>query len=110
MSGYMLMGIYFLVLHLSCISDKIAEVHKKPVVFLMCACFFITTYGTVETLFGRDKYFDPSYVKPERGQIVDVGSKAAGYIVRKYVHPYSQVLAIHRAVEPPNLFYFLTQI
>jgi hypothetical protein len=61
----------------------------------------------VESIFGRDQLLDPSGIKVKRGGIPpDPGSKAAGYFIRRYVKDSEKVLAIHGAVEPPNLFYY----
>lgn len=108
--AYLLIGTYFLILYSSCVSDKIAETHKKLVVFLVWVCFFVTLWGTVESLFGHDQWFDPSYVKQEHGGIIDPGTKACGYLIRKYVHPSAKVLAIHQNIEPPNMFYYFNRI
>jgi hypothetical protein len=67
----------------------------------------VTLWGTVESIFGRDELFDPSGVAIKYGGIPqDPGSKAAGFLIRKYVKDSEKVLAIHGAVEPPNLFYY----
>jgi len=105
-SGYFLMGAYFLILQLSCVCDELVKSHQKIIGFLVCVCFLATFWGTVESIFGQDKWFDPSLVKKERGDISDPGSKAAGYLIRKYVPSSSKVLAIHRKIEPPVLFYY----
>lgn len=105
--GYMLLGTFFLVLCAALVLDKLAKEHKRWIVILVSLCFLTTLWGTVESIFGRDQWIDPSCVKIERGGIPpDPGSKAAGYLVRNHVPPAAQVLAIHRAVEPPNLLYY----
>jgi len=105
--GYMLLGTFFLVLCTALVLDKLANEYRKPIAILISLCFLATLWGTVESVFGRDQWLDPSWVKIERGGIPpDPGSKAAGYLVRKHVSPAVTTLAIHRAVEPPNLFYY----
>jgi hypothetical protein len=105
--GYMLLGTFFLVLCTALVLDKLANEYRRPIVILISLCFLTTLWGTVESIFGCDQWLDPSFVKIERGGIPpDPGSKAAGYLVRKYVSPAVKALAIHRAVEPPDLFYY----
>jgi len=105
--GYMLVGTFYLVLCTTLVLDKLAKEHKRLIVILISLCFLTTLWGTAESIFGYDQWVDPSGVKIERGGIPpDPGSKAAGYLVRSYVSPADKALAIHRAVEPPNLFYY----
>ena len=78
---------------------------------LLSSCYRYAAYGhyggTAESIFGRDKLFDPSLVQIERGGIdPDPGTKAAGYLVRKYLSTSVSLLAIHHNIEPPNLFYY----
>ena len=75
----------------------------KVVAILLGITFVLTLWGTVETVFANDSLVDPSLVEFAWGGIApDPGTKAAGYVVRKYVLPEKKVLAIHRAIEPPN--------
>jgi hypothetical protein len=107
--GYMLVGTYFLVISAVVVLDQLALVaaFRKPLIIVITACYVVTLWGTVESIFGRDQLFDPSGVKVKRGSIPpDPGSKAAGFLIRKYVKDSEKVLAIHGAVEPPNLFYY----
>jgi hypothetical protein len=74
---------------------------------LLGVCLILTLYGTVESLFGRDQWFDPTYVKVERGGLPpDPGTKAAGYYLREFASPSHKVLALHRNVELPSLAYY----
>jgi hypothetical protein len=106
--GYMLMGTYFLILAMALVLEKLAVLYRKKLVWLVaCLGLLATLWGTVESVFGRDEWFDPFYVKAERGiASPDPGSKAAGYLLRKYLPDSAKVLACHRAVEPPNMFYY----
>lgn len=105
--GYMLVGTFFLVLCAALVLDKLAKKHEKLIVILVALCFLTTLWGTIESVFGRDQWVDPSFVRIERGGIPpDPGSKAAGYLFRKHVLPAVKALVIHRAVEPPNLLYY----
>jgi hypothetical protein len=108
--GYMLMGTFFLTLCTTAVLDRLTkaqEKRRKLTAILISLCFLTTLWGTVESIFGHDQWGDPSLVKIERGGIPpDPGSKAAGYLVRAHVPPEARALAIHRAVEPPNLFYY----
>ena len=105
--GYMLVGTCLLTLGAAAVLDRVAGPRKGLAVGLVGACFALTLWGTVESVFLRDGFSDPSLVKLERGDIPpDPGTKAAAYVVRKYAAPSARVLAIHRAVEPPNLVYY----
>jgi hypothetical protein len=107
--GYMLVGTYFLVISAAVVFDKLVLVvgFRKPLVIIVISCCVLTFWGTVESIFGRDQLLDPSGVKVKRGGIPrDPGSKAAGFLIRKYVKDSEKVLAIHGAVEPPNMFYY----
>jgi hypothetical protein len=68
-------------------------------------------WGTVESIWGRDRWFDPTFVTIERGGIPpDPGSKAAGYLLRRYLPDSASVLSIHRQVEPPNMLYYFGRL
>jgi hypothetical protein len=105
---YMLMGTYFLILSAAVFLDNLAKLFPRLVIAAVSLCFFVTLWGTVESLFGRDEFFDPSGVriKFQFGIPPDPGSKAAGFLIRKYVKDSEKVLAIHGNVEPPILFYY----
>jgi hypothetical protein len=61
----------------------------------------------VESVFRVDRGFDPSLVTVDRGGVFpDPGVKAAGYLLRRDLAPAMTVLAIHRNIEPLNLFYY----
>jgi hypothetical protein len=61
----------------------------------------------VESIFGHDRWLDPTCVKCERGGLpLDPGTKAAGYYVRKFLSPSHTILALHRNAEPPNVAYY----
>ena len=109
---YMVIGTYFFVLCTAIVVDKLVSVKpfSRRVVSVASVCFFLTLWGTVETIFGRDELFDPNGVKIKQGGIPpDPGSKAAGFLIRKYLKTSEKVLAIHGAVEPPNLFYYFAR-
>jgi hypothetical protein len=107
--GYMLVGTYFLVITAAVVFDKLVSVaaFRKPLTIIVTICCVLTLWGTVESIFGRDQLVDPSGIKVKRGGVPrDPGSKAAGFLIRKYVKESEKVLAIHGAVEPPNMFYY----
>jgi hypothetical protein len=105
--GYMLMGGYFWLLAMLVVMDSLLARNKALIMAIFSLCLILTLYGTVESIFGRDQWFDPTYVKGERGGLPpDPGTKAAGYFLRKYALPSHKVLALHRNVEPPNLVYY----
>jgi hypothetical protein len=110
--GYMLIGTYFLLLCATVVLDKliVAKTSRTFLILITSVCFFLTSWGTVESIFGRDALIDPSGIKIKRGGIpADPGSKGAGFLVRKYVKSSEAALAIHGAVEPPNLFYYFAR-
>ena len=107
--GYMLMGTFFLVLCAAIVFDRAitARAIKRVSIAAVSAVFFLTSWGTIESIFGRDAWLDPSGVKVGRGEVSpDFGSKAGGFLVRKYVKDSHKVLAISGSVEPPVLFYY----
>jgi hypothetical protein len=109
--GYMLMGTFFLVLNMAIVTGELATRRKKLLAFLICVCFLVTLWGTIESIWGRDQGFDPTLVEIERGGLPpDPGSKAAGYLLRKYLSDSASVLSIHRQVEPPNMLYYFGRL
>jgi hypothetical protein len=106
--GYMLMGIYFWLLATLVVMDALrSKWNKKLIPALLGVCLILTLYGTVESLFMRDQWFDPTYVKVERGGLPpDPGTKTAGYFLRELASTSHKVLALHRNVELPNLAYY----
>ena len=70
-------------------------------------CLFCTLWGNINQLFLRGQGWDPSLIKVERGaRDPDPGSKAAGYLVQKYLSPNAALLVLHRNIEPPVLLYY----
>jgi len=105
--GYMLVGIYLWILCGAIVIGELAENHGRLVLVVGLVCVVLTTWGTAETIFARDELPDPAYVTPGRGlPTADPGTKAAGYLVQEYVQPDEKVLAVHEAVEIPNLIYY----
>jgi len=107
--GYMLVGTCFWLVSLAAAFDRLME--RKRAVGVLVICFCMTLWGTVASIFGRDRWFDPALVTAERGAIsADPGCKAAGYLVRRYVPRYGRVLAIHGAMELPNYYYYVGRL
>jgi len=105
--GYMLVGTCLWLYCLASVLDRIARWRPTLVSRLAGVCVLITLWSTVETIFGRDAIFDPNGVRIERGEVpADIGTKAAGYLIRKYAAPDVKLLCLHRAIEPPNLEYY----
>jgi len=105
--GYMLVGTYLLVLAAVLVLDRLTRERRDWAVVALSACVLLTLWGTAESIVGLDELFDPTCVRVERGGFLpDPGSKAAGYLVRTQVPRAAEVLAIHRALEPPNLYYY----
>lgn len=104
---YMLMGtvlwIWAAVLVLECLAAK----RPNSVLVLTSLCLALTLWGTVESVFHVDRGLDPSLVTIDRGGVFpDPGIKAAGALLRPSLEPGLTVLAIHRNIEPLNLFYY----
>jgi len=109
--GYMLVGITLLVLCAAVAAGEVGRAHPRPVLVAGALCLALTLWGTVESVFWLDRLPDPSLVAVERGGVrLDPGSKAAGYVVRKHVPSSAVLLAVHPAVEPPNLFYYFGRV
>ena len=105
--GYMLMGTWFWLVCLAVVLDRVASHRPKEARVLVAVVLVVTLWSDLETLFGRDMLFDPNLVTIERGEIPpDIGTKAAGYLARKHLAPDLRILALHRAIEPPNLYYY----
>jgi len=105
--GYMLVGTCFWVLGGAIVFGELAEARRAVVLGIGAVALLLTLWGTVESVFLLDGLLDPARVTLERGGVVrDPGTKAAGYLVQKHVPRSARVLAVHRAVEPPNLIYY----
>ena len=105
--GYMLAGACFWLLCLGFVMDRAAQPRPRSLAALAALCCLVTLWSDVDTIFCRDAIFDPNLVTIERGDVPpDIGSKAAGCLVRKYLRPGARILALHRALEPPNLYYY----
>lgn len=89
------------------------RMRERAALALIIFLFLITGWGTVETIFFRDRLFDPALVKVGRGDVSpDPGTKAAGYLFFKYLpeerYPAFSVpiLVLHRQIEPPCVSYY----
>lgn len=85
--GYTLIGIYFFVLLTAVLLDQMVKLklYRKLIMILTCVCFFFTLYGTMNSIFGHDKWFNLTLVRRGWGGTEDPGTKAAGYLIRKYI-------------------------
>ncbi|MCA9741965.1 glycosyltransferase family 39 protein [candidate division KSB1 bacterium] len=105
--GYMLMGTYFWLILVCIVFDAFVRRKKRFVYALAVISLTATFMGTIDSVFGRDQWFDPAFVTSERGDVPpDPGSKAAGYLLRTYLPDSIRVLALNRAIEPPVLYYY----
>ena len=105
--GYMLVGAVFWVLCAAVVFDEAVRRWRRAVLSAGAVILAVTMWGTVESVFFADQLLDPARVTVERGGVTpDPCTKAAGYLVQKYVPPGATVLAVHRAVEPSNLIYY----
>jgi hypothetical protein len=104
--GYMLLGIYFILLGAIFFLDLLITKYKKIVLLVCALCFIITSWSTFESIFLLDKHNDPNFVKIERGTTQDVGTKTAGYLIRKYVNQDVPVLSVHKSVERGIFYYY----
>lgn len=105
--GYMLMGTVLWTWAAALVLDGVAAKRPSGIRVLMALCLLLTVWGTVESVFRVDRGFDPSLVTIDRGGgFPDPGVKAAGYLLRQGLAPGMTVLAVHRNIEPLNLFYY----
>ena len=105
--GYMLVGTHLLLLAAVLVLDRLTEGLRGRAGVILALCLLPTLWGTVESVFWRNQFNNPMLVRLERGGVLpDPGSKVAGWFVREYVPRDAVVLSIHRAVEPPNLYYY----
>lgn len=104
--GYMLISAYFLVLCAIIVFDKLFERNRRRAFILFIFCFAITLWGTINSIFFYGRLIDLSGIKIERGDTREYGIKAAAYIIRKYIPSNTNVLFIHRSIEPTNAFYY----
>jgi len=105
--GYMLMGTVLWVWAAVLILDALRVKRPAGVAVLTAVCLIITVWGTIESVFFVDRSFDPSMVTVDRGGVFpDPGVKAAGYLLRQGLAPDMTILAVHRNIEPLNLFYY----
>ena len=104
---YMLMGTVLWVWAAALVLDVLAAKRPAGARALAAFCLVLTLWGTVESVFWADGGVDPSLVTIDRGGVFpDPGVKAAGYLLRQNLAPETTVLAIHRNIEPLNLFYY----
>jgi hypothetical protein len=104
---YMLMGIVLWVWAATLVLDGFAAKRPSGVRAVVSLALLLTLWGTAESVFRVDRGFDPSLVTIDRGGVFpDPGVKAAGYLLRQGLAPDMTVLAIHRNIEPLNLFYY----
>jgi hypothetical protein len=103
----MLTGTYLLLIaSIIIFSDLLKE--KKALRFLIFSFIMLFTLsGDIDAVFFRGKLHNPDFIKIERGEVgVDPGTKTAGYFVQKYISSKKTILAVHRSIEPPNLYYY----
>ena len=109
-AGYMLIGICLWLFCFIAVVDRFARNRPGAARVVLAVCFCVTLWSVVETLFMRDAVFDPNMVAADRGDVrPDIGTKAAGYLVRKHCPKATRVLAIHRAIEPPVMYYYFAE-
>ena len=104
--GYVMIGIYFLILFVACVLDRLLDRHKRVFLTLTFVVVLLTFLGSTGVLFLSGTKCWRNGVSPERGTLVDPGSKAAGYLVRKYLPSSKDALSIHHSVERSNLYYY----
>ena len=103
---YLLMGIYFWMLFAILVLDKLLPQKTFGRCFWFI-CLFCTLWGNVNQFFLRGQSWDPSLITLGRGaRDPDPGSKAAGYLIQKYLPSNATLLVLHRNIEPPNLLYY----
>ncbi len=109
--GYMLVGIYFIIIASILVMNYLLRNRKSIFYWSFIICFMLNCYGIVESIFYRDVGFDLSFIwadrDAKRGVVnIDPGSKTAGYIIRTYMPPETSLLSVHGHVEPSVLYYY----
>jgi hypothetical protein len=110
--GYFLISIVMLIFFSVIVIDKKISRPSREREFLMIPISLLllgTLWGSVESLYFNDRLIDPSLIKLERGAIYDTGAKAAGYVIRKYIPDTAKVLAMHKKIEEPILYYYFNR-
>jgi hypothetical protein len=105
--GYMLVGTCLLALAAAKGFEKWFSKYPGVTGVVLVSALLFTLWGTEETVFWEDTLFDPTLVRVERGEVApDPGTKAAGYLIRRHIPDSATVMALHRKIEPPNLYYY----
>lgn len=102
---YMMIGIFFLVMLIFYVFDNLLRLERIKL-FILTIIFIATFSGTVASIFCQKEGWVSLLVSKGRGGIEDYGIKSAGYIIQKYVPETFEILAMHRNIEPENLFYY----
>ena len=105
--GYFLISTYFLLLFVILILNRYIKQTRLVFRVLFFSSVLLTTWGIFESVLLRDQGFDPSFIKANRGMAaIDPGSKAAAYEIRTELGNDIKILALHGALEPPNMEYY----
>ena len=105
-NGYMLVSAVFFQYFMLMVLDRFVS-HRRTVLFsILTVTILLTLWGDYQSIFLREKGMDPSLVRQQRGEIFDPGTKAAGYIVQKYVPASSAMYGMHQSIEEPNIYYY----
>ncbi|HRU04928.1 MAG TPA: glycosyltransferase family 39 protein [Candidatus Brocadiia bacterium] len=105
-SGYLLLTLGLWAGALGLMAGRLASRWPGAVRVAGAVVVVVTLWGDVNAVFAGGRWRDPNRVVFTRGGTErDPGTKAAAWLVRTYC-PDAKVLAIHRSVEPPCLYYY----
>ncbi len=105
--GYMLIGTSLALMGAIFTLDITIGFDRLFTVFGTTLVILLTAWATTNTIWQPENPPYPLGLKPERGCVDrNPGTKAAGFLIQKYIPEDCSVLALHKAVEPPNLIYY----
>ena len=104
--GYMLVSVVFLMFFSIMVLDRAFSRRRAVVYSVLCICAALTFWGDITAVFIKGRGINPALIEQSRGEIYDPGTKAAGYLVQKYVPASSAMFAMHRNIEEPNIYYY----
>lgn len=104
--GYMLVSVVFFMYFSLVVTDRFFENRRSAVYAILIIAASITLWADIKVMFFRNSGFVPPFISQSRGEIYDPGTKAAGYLVQKYVPGSSSILAMHLKIEEPNIYYY----
>ncbi|NLE00796.1 MAG: hypothetical protein GX640_13085, partial [Fibrobacter sp.] len=104
--GYMLVSTVFFLYFALLIIDSFFRQNRSVLYAILIVIAAVTLWGDIKVIFMRNTGITPPFISQSRGEIYDPGTKAAGYLVQKYIPASSAILAMHQKIEEPNIYYY----